>query len=231
MSILSDWFFHDTIKLYTGVFGTLFNDLKLKRGSKFIKVPISYTIRQKYDVRNTENPDPNALRYKSQLPRFGYRLTSIQRDPERVLNKMQILQERNVDRTAADGVNTQYNRVPHKFTYELYIKTKNIEDMSQLLEQILVVFNPSINVIVNDNADLQSETSVNVKLIDNGLSNIVDESFEDEQVFETTLTFELEGYLYMQTNLTKIIKIVNINFRELGLEAPENLLETITETA
>jgi hypothetical protein len=217
MVALNTWFFHDTIKLYTGVFGSIFNDVKIKRGNASILVPIAFSLKQKYDVRNTENPDPNVLRKKVILPRMGYRLVGLRRDTTRIQNKMHRITD-HTDRSALTSATIQYNRVPYVFSYELNVKTKNIEDMNQILEQILPFFNPSMNVTVEDNKDLDSNTSINVKLLDIGKDDLFEGSFEDEQVIESTLSFELEGYLYMPTTPIKIIKKVNINYHDLGLE-------------
>lgn len=225
---LDTHFFHDTIKLYTGVFGTVFNDLKIKRDSKLIKVPIAYSLKQKYDARNTENPDPNFLRKKTTLPRMGYRLTQIARDTTRMTNKMFKLVDGTVDRATTNSIKMQYNRVPYVFNYELNIKTKNLEDMNQILEQILPFFNPALNVLVDDNKDIKEDTSINIKLLDAGLDNMFEGSFEDEQIVESVLQFSLEGYLYMPTQEAKIIKAININYRQLGLQQtdPNSILET-----
>jgi hypothetical protein len=130
---------------------------------------------------------------------------------------MQMLTE-NKSRVGVDSINAQYNRVPYLFSYEMAIKTKNIEDMNQILEQILPYFNPSMNVIVQDNKDLNADTSINIKMQDIAPENMFEGSFEDEQVIETTLMFDLEGYLYMPTSTAKIIKAVNINYYDLGLD-------------
>ena len=122
MTALNTWFFHDSIKLYTGVFGSIFNEIKIQRNSKLIKVPIAFTLKQKYDVRNTENPDPNELRKKMTLPRMGFRLIYMRRDTTRAQNKLQVLTE-NVSRSSVDSVKAQFNRVPYVFGYELVIKT------------------------------------------------------------------------------------------------------------
>lgn len=228
MVALDTWFFHDTIKLYTGVMGTLFNKIKIKRGNSFVTVPIAFSLKQKYDVRNTENPDPNVLRKKMMLPRIGYRLVGFRRDPSRIQNKMQKLTEPS-DRKLLNSVDSQYNRVPYVFMYELSIKTKNIEDMNQILEQIIPFFNPSMNVTVEDNKDLASSTSINVKMLDINPENMFEGMFEEEQIIETTLNFDLEGYFYMPTIQAKIIKKIDINYQDLGIEStPKIDQQTIT---
>lgn len=226
--ILNTHFYHSTITLYTGVFGSLFNDIKIKRAKGFVVVPIAYAFKQKYDARNRENPDPNVLRKKTELPRFGFRLVGIRRDTTRIQHKMQMLTEANA--THQSGIKSQRQRVPFTFTFELSIKTKNIDDMNQILEQILPMFNPALNVTVDDNKDLDQDTSINVKLLDINPEFMFEGSFEDEQIIESTLSFDLEGYLYMPTQPVKIIKSININYHDLGIKGyPLVDTDTITE--
>jgi hypothetical protein len=228
MAVLENHFYHKTMTLYAGIFGSIFNEIKIKRdNNKLIKVPIAYSAKQRYDVRNEQNPDPNSVRYKMQLPRLGFRLIGFRKDSDRITNKMIRIRE-DYD-TIADGVQTQYNRVPFIFSFELNAKTKTLDDMLQIIEQIVVYFNPSLTVNVLDNPDLGHDSAVLVKLLDSGLDQMFEGSFEMEQVIETTMQFELEGWLYLPTNNVKVIKQIDINY--FDLDRPELLLEStrITE--
>lgn len=214
--ILETYFFHDTIQLYVGIFGSVFDEIKIKRGNKLVKVPIAYSMKKRYDVRNEQNPDPNAARVKMSLPRMGFALTGIQRDQTRVLNRLQTMITPG-NRTTANSLSTQRERVPYIFQFRLDIKTKNLIDMLQIQEQILPYFNPSINVDVIDNPDLEMNSSIPIKLLSSsGIGDIFEGSFEGEEIIESTLEFELEGYLYMPTNNSKIIKKVTVNYFDMN---------------
>ena len=226
MAVLENHFYHKTIMLLTGVFGSVFDELKIVRANgSVIKVPIAYGAKRKYNVRNDQNPDPGAVRYKMQLPRMSFSLVSILRDTTRSANKMYKLTE-NIDRANVLGVKSQYNRVPFLFTYSLAIKTKTIDDMLQLIEQIVVYFNPTLRVIVKDNPDLSYDSAITIKLLDTGVESISEGSFENEELIEATLQFELEGWLYMPTQTTKVItkSIINVFDMSTG-EQLEHVVE------
>lgn len=228
MKSLDQFTYHRTITLLSGVFGAVFNEFTVSRadGTKIL-VPIAYETKQKYDVRNTQNPDlNNQLKYKTILPRLSFKLTSWRRDTDRALSKYNQLIEAGVDRTSVTSMASQRNRVPYKFTYTLNAKTKNIDDMLQIVEQVLVMFNPSLTVTVKDNPDLSSDSAINIKLTDSQMMDIFDGSFEDEQVLETTFNFELDGWLYMPTSTAKIITKVIVNV--FDMDTKEHL-ETIVE--
>lgn len=227
MKLFDKFQYHKTITLLSGVFGAVFNEIVLERddGTKIL-VPIAYATKQKYDVRNEQNPEPNKLKYKTTLPRMSFKLNSWRRDTERALSRYNMLVEQGVDRTAVTGLASQKNRVPFIFGYELNVKAKNIQDMLQIVEQVLVMFNPSLNVQVKDNPDLNEESAINIKLLDSQMQDIFEGSFEDEQVLETTFNFELEGWLYMPTADSKIITKVIVNVFDLD---SDQLLETYVE--
>lgn len=228
MKALDHFTYHSTIKLLSGVFGAVFNEIMITRADGLqILVPIAYETKQKYDSRLKQNPDTaSQLKYKSILPRMSFKLTSWRKDPDRQLSRHNQLIQQNVDRTAVLSMNSQRNRMPYKFTYELNAKTKNIDDMLQIVEQVIIMFNPSLNVFVKDNPDLDANSAINIKLMDSQMQDIFDGSFEDEQVLETTFSFEVDGWLYMPTATAKIITKVIVNV--FDMDTNEHL-DTIIE--
>lgn len=212
MHSLESFKYNKTITLLTGVFGAVFNEIKIVRADgKTILVPIAYAIQQKYDARLKQNPDiQTSLKYQSILPRMSFKLVSWQRDNDRALSKYNQLIEQ-ADRSQVSELSSQRNRVPYKFTYELNAKTKTVDDMLQIVEQILVMFNPSLNVIVKDNKDLNATSAINISLADSQIQDMFEGSFEDDQFIETSFVFSLDGWLYMPTATSKIITKVITN--------------------
>lgn len=227
MPVFQNHFYHKTISLLTGVFGSVFDDLKLVRADgTTIRVPIAYAVKRKYNVRNDQNPDPNAVRYKMQLPRMSFKLIGLRRDTTRISNKMYQLLE-NVDRSQVTQMSSQLNRVPFIFNFQLSLKTKTIDDMLQLIEQIMVYFNPSLNVIVKDNPDIDQGSAINIKLIDAGIEDISEGMFDGEESLEVNMQFDMEGWLYMPTQTSKVITKVIVNTFDLGDSG--ELLDTVIE--
>jgi len=227
MAIMEQHFYHKTIHLYTGVFGTVFDGIKIQRSNgKQIKVPISYAGQQKQNTRIDENGEPNASRYKMRLPRLSYVLRGWQKDESRITNKMHMLQEQGVDRSVTDQVNAQINRVPYNFDFELRAKAKHMDDLLQITEQILPYFNPSLQIVVDDNPDLKGSTSLDLTLNDTNLEDQFEGAFEEGRILEATFNFTIEGYVYGPTTPSGIIKTVHVNYYDLL--NPNNILESDT---
>lgn len=227
MHSLESFKYNKSITLLTGVFGAVFNEIKIVRADgKTILVPISYAIQQKYDARLKQNPDiQTSLKYQTILPRLSFKLVSWQRDTDRALSKYHQLIEQ-TDRTQVSELYSQRNRVPYKFMYEVNAKTKTVDDMLQIVEQILVMFNPSLNVIVKDNKDLNVTSAINISLLDSQIQDMFEGSFEDDdQYLETSFNFALDGWLYMPTATSKIITKVITNI--FDLDTSELLLTNV----
>ena len=225
MAILENHFYNKTIKLYTAVFGTVFNDMSIIRSDgKEVKVPIAYAGQQKQNVRIDEESERPNVRHKMNLPRMAFRLVGWEKDESRITNKRHVLQDQQPDRTSVNSVQSQYNRVPYNFDYELIVKTKHVDDMLQIVEQILVYFNPGIEIVVNDNETINASTAINLELNGSNFEDNFEGLYEDGRSIEATFNFTLEGYLYTPSQTSGIIKQINLNYYDL-LD-PDTILES-----
>jgi len=213
MAILEQPFYHKTIALYTSVFGSLFDNIKITRASgDVIRVPLANAWQEKANRRLNENPDPSHLRFKQRLPRLSFAFVGLDKDTSRSKNKMHKL----TSPYQGGAVQSQYNRVPYNFTYTLNARTKYVDDLLQIIEQVVVYFNPTLNVVVEDNPDLQGETSLAITLQDQTIDTSFDGSYEDPTQIEATFTFVVEGYLYMPTSTSGVIETIKINYHDLS---------------
>lgn len=216
-TLLNSHFYHKSFTKYTSVFGSLFSNMKIIReNGKTIQVPISYSSRQQFDYFAENKKEPHIAR---SLPRMGFVLSNWQRDTSRLQNKNHMIMQSNYDFNSASQPSVQYNRVPFTFNYELFIATKNLDDMLQLIEHISVVFNPSVNIMIKDNDDLELDDTITVTLNSNSFED--DYSFGEDpssKIIKTTLSFTLEGYLYMPTIQNGVIKTININYKDIDTD-------------
>lgn len=213
--ILSDQFYHKTIHLYSSVFGTMFSKLKIRRDSGLIQVPIAYAAQQKYNTRLEQDEDPNIVRFMKRTPRMSFQMNGLRRDPGRSKNKMYQLTSKDTIGITANGVKTQYNRVPFIFDYTLNVTTKYLDDMFQILEQILVKFNPSISIVVKDNPDLEQESAIVISPTGNSIEDAYEGLYENGREIVVQIQFELEGFLYMPTAEQGVIETIYLNYKDL----------------
>ena len=138
-------FYHEHIRRYVVVFGTMFNNIVVSRRDsagtvqKRIKVPIAYSPRDKLLSRIEDDPSfskPTAIN----LPYMGFEITSMTYAGERKLKTIQRY-------TIASKTDTKkrslvYAPVPYDINFSLSIMVKSAEDGTQILEQILPFFTP-----------------------------------------------------------------------------------------
>ena len=225
MALLENHFYHKTISLYTAVFGNCFANLKIKRDDgKVIAVPLAYAAQQKYNVKLDQDEDQTLVKFMKRSPRMSFILSGMRRDSQRSKNKQLLLTNRHAISPAVDPVKVQYNRVPYIFNYRLDITAKYLDDILQMIEQICVAFNPSIQVVVKDNPDLEDDSALTITMTSSGLEDNFEGVFETNREITVSMEFELEGYLYMETSGASIIRTVYVNYNELI--APRFNLET-----
>ncbi len=216
MALLDKHFYHKTVSLYTAVFGNCFADLKIQRDNgKLIAVPLAYAAQQKYNVKGDQDADPSLIKFMKRSPRMSFLLTGFRRDAERTKNKLLRLTNKHAVDPGKDPVLYQYNRVPYVFSYRLDLTAKYLDDILQMIEQICTAFNPSIQVVVKDNPDLQDESALTITMLTGGLEDNFEGIYETGREITVNLEFELQGYLYMPTNDATIIQKVYVNYHDL----------------
>jgi len=214
--MLGTTYYHETIRKYVAIFGTLFNDINIQRRNSAgviteqIKVPISYEAKDKLILRMRAVQADEGV--STTLPRMGFSLTGITYDGTRKLNTLGQTYAAN---TAAgtSSLMKQYNPVPYNFDFTLSALVDNSEDGAQIFEQIVPFFTPEFTVSVNlvDAMNIKPDISI----ILNGVS--LEDSYEGELSLKReiiwTLNFQIKGYIYPDIKSGSITKSVIVNLR------------------
>ena len=191
-------FYHETIRRYVIVFGTMFNDMVVHRRNnagtiiKRIKVPIAYGPRAKFLSRIQQDPNltkPDAI----SLPRMSFQIAGYNYDGTRKLTTIGQIKAP----VANDLVNgSVYNPVPYNIDFELSIYVLNAEDGTMLLEQILPFFTPEWTNTMKLVDDLDLRMDVPVVLNSVNTEDTYEDSYENRRTIIHTLNFTMKGYLF-----------------------------------
>lgn len=208
-------FYYRLIRKYVILFGNLFNEITfLKYNSdntelSRIKVPIIYAPKDKMVTRYLSDPD---LLKQTQniLPRLSFEIvpSGITYDPTRKQNSLL----RMAKGDSASKVASSYMGVPYDFIFELNLYTKNIDDGTQIVEQILPYFNPDYTLTINPVPELGFLKDIPI-ILDQVVQNIQYEgNYDSVRYVNWTFTFTLKGYLFGPVTKPKIIRksIANI---------------------
>ena len=182
------------------------------------EVPVTYgdLTRQVANIirENSENKLPSA-------PRIAVYLTGLELDKDRLTDatytRKTNIRERAWDETNEEYLNTQGKNytverlipTPYMMRVNADIWTSNTDQKLQLLEQILVLFNPSLEMQTTDNfIDWTSITVVNLENVT--WSNRSVPVGVDSEIDIATLTFSVPIYISPPTKVRKMGVITNI---------------------
>ena len=221
--MLGTTYYHETIRKYVAVFGTLFNDINIQRRNSAgviteqIKVPIEYSAKDKLllHIRRMSTTDASV---QTTLPRMGFVLTGITYDGTRKLNTLGQVYAAN---TAA-GTSTlmkQYNPVPYNFDFELTAAVDNAEDGAQIFEQIVPFFTPEFTVSVSLIPSMNIKPDISIVLNSTATEDSFEGDFTTRREIIWTFGFLMKGYIYPDIKSGSVTKSVIVNLRTPAEEA------------
>ncbi len=221
MFVGSNSFGHGLLRKYVIYFGTMFNNIWIKRFdgegtlTQTMKVPLNYGPREKFLARLEGNPEldrPIAI----QLPRMTFEMTGLYYDPSRKLSGINKI---SAPRTGDIGqVDWQHQPVPYNIDFTLSIMVKNIEDGTYIVEQILPYFNPIWTATLNINPDLKQKHDVPVTLDNISCNDTYEGNFIDRRAVIWTLNFTMKAYFFGRTHTGSdtLIRDIDVNIRAPG---------------
>ena len=200
------YFYHQTSRKMVVAFGSLFNNIEVRRTdssdavTEVVKIPLSYGPKDKMLVRISQDPSLNP-KVALTVPRMGFELTSMTYDGARKLNTM----GRNVKK-GTTGLKKQYNPVPYNWDFSLYVFVKNAEDGTQILEQILPFFTPDFTVTMTLISGMTVKMDIPLVLNSVTSEDSYEGDFATRRSIIWTLSFLMKGFLYPSvTDNAKII--------------------------
>ena len=211
----NSYFYYRLTRKYVTLFGNMFNNITLKRINRDtnveierFKIPVSYGPKEKYFARLRQDPD---LQRPIQvvLPRMSFELLGITYDSTRKQNTMLRQAKANTSTSAASS----YMGVPYDLSFELQIYTRNVDDGTHIVEQILPYFTPDYTSTINMIPEIGFLKDVPIIL--NSVTNQIEYegSFDAVRYVTWTLTFTMKAYYFGPISQPKIIRkvIANIN--------------------
>jgi len=233
------FFFNNTIRSYDIAVGKLFNDfwvLQYNRETKQqineIKVPLVWTPKLHWYLRKYDTL-PQDYNISAILPKISFSRGAPIYDGKRQMNKNIEIKGTKKYSPAVQNYIQKWasSAVPYKFPYTFNIWTKYENEMNQLLEQILSLFNTqSYNIFVYEVPLLDVGRNCRL-IIDNATQNYQSEfDVKGDRILRYSFNLHLEGNIYPTIHETTVIKEIEINYRSVE-ESENNVLASsrITE--
>ena len=208
------YFYNKNIRNIVILFGTVFNDISVRRvdNSNVVqeefKVPIAYGPSEKFLTRLRQLTDVSKGKVGLTLPRMSFEFTSITYDPARKLQTTK--KHKKVKDADNEKLITVYNPVPYNFDFTLSVMVKNSDDGTQILEQILPYFTPAYQVTMNEMSTVGIKRDIPIIFTGLSTEDTYEGDFLTRRALIHTLTFTVQAFLYGPTEDIKIIKEVDI---------------------
>tara|TARA_Y100000996_G_scaffold328304_1_gene264375 strand:- start:583 stop:1632 length:1050 start_codon:yes stop_codon:yes gene_type:complete len=209
------YFYNETLKRSISIFGTLFNNIDIKKtkadGTVLTsqKVPISYGPKQKFLLRLQDDAKARDGSVTSiSLPRMAFEMTGLEYDPTRQQNKLIRTQKTLLETSDVGKRGFQYQPAPYNINFSLSILAKNAIDAIQIVEQILPYFQPEYTVAMKMVDSMSEVRDVPVILNSVTMEDMYEGSFEERRVIEYTLEFTMKLYFFGPVYTGEVIKNV-----------------------
>ena len=227
--MFGEHFYHKQIRNTVIAFGTIFNNVNIKRTDssgnplQTLRVPLSYSPKEKFLARLDAQQDLTGddSKVAITLPRMSFEITGYNYDGTRKLNKNQKLGRvtTNADTTK---LNTQYSPVPYNVNFSLNVFVANSDDGLQIIEQILPFFQPDYTVtMILDNTYMDTKRDIPFVLENVSYDDSYTGTLTSLRRIIYTLQFTAKIYLYGPISQSAVIKKVSADlYSDTGSNAP-----------
>ena len=227
--MLGNYSYHEIFRKTIVAFGTLFNNIELRRQDEVMKVPLAYGPKQKFLARLDQMSDPTNKRVQITLPRISFEIKGISYDGTRKVSPTQKI------KVASSGTKNKnvFMPVPYNISFEVGVISKNQEDGLQIIEQILPIFQPHYNLSVKLLPSMNETKDVPIILNSIDYDDTYEGDFAQRRAIIYTLDFTVKTYLYGPvTESATIKKAITDMYTKVDVnKAPREVRYTVTPTA
>ena len=225
--MFGSYFYHSQIRRTIAVFGTLFNNINIRKTDSAgkilqdIKVPLAYGPRQKFLARVQNQTDLNDAKLAIKLPRMSFEITSITYDTNQTVNKSNEVKVGSITSNTRNSVRAP---APYRVGIQLNIMAKNQDEALQILEQILPTFKPDYTVTINEVPTIGIKSDIPIVLQGVSMNDDYEGDFITRRAIIYTLDFETRVNFYGEVQNRKTIRKVVSDFFDFD-KGNEGLLE------
>jgi hypothetical protein len=190
-------------------FGSLFSNIQVVHNNDTgadtrIQVPITYASQEKF-IQRLLNPSSitEGTRIENQLPRMSFHVNSITPDPSRRRSRFSTVTSPTTAGSCAN-LDEFANETPVNVGMNLFVYTRHIDDMLQIIEQIIPYFVPD-HVIKIELTQGGSLLNIPVVLVSNTITDKYEGDFNSRRMHIASFNFIAKAYLFGKVNQTSSI--------------------------
>lgn len=216
-------------------YATIFSEMYILRQAKdgsteqTVKIPLEYGSKsywyRKMQQREYEAENPT-VRRNLVLPRMSFVMRGMSYDSARKLNTMNFAS----NEIANDMRAKQLGPVPYNLAIEHVIWATSIEDLLMIVEQILPLFSPQINISIREVDDMNIWNDVDIIMAgDPTFEDNFEQGFEENRLISCTFSFLMRGNVYPPVRNKALIHKTFTKFENAHLDPAKPLSQIIGE--
>lgn len=204
---MKTYYYYQALRKTITQFLDVFNDIKIKRYDesgnfvRYITIPIKFAPKERAYYYIFENHQDEML------PMISVTMNSIEFASDRMGSNYHVLTKSMED----CQVSRFLNPVPYNLGFTVYLWTKYMSDIDQILEQVLAYFAPHIFIRIKIP---EVDFSFDVKIVFTGASPDMqtDMGEEERRIIRYTMDFSVHTYLFRPVEDTGVIETIYINY-------------------
>lgn len=204
---MQGYYYHQSLRRLVVGFGTLFNNIYVSHENNnatnsHIRVPITYASQEKF-IQRLLNPSSitDGTRIENQLPRMSFQINSISPDPSRRRSRFSSTQH--FDSTPGGPCQTQgkeiANEQPVNVGINLFVYTRHVDDMLQIVEQIIPFFIPD-HIIKLELVPNTMAYNIPIIMVSNNITDKYEGDFGGRRIHMASFVFAAKSYIFGPTS-------------------------------
>ena len=197
MFTVSQSYYNQAIRKIVIAFGSLFESIYVIRYNadetekERIRVPLSYGSKEKFIWKLTQESSLSKnSRVQTVLPRMGFEISTLVYDPSRKINRT--IQRAEIVNGSLQKI---YSEVPYNINFSLYVFTRHMDDMLQIVEQILPFFAPEYTITMKMN-DMHQSVDIPFVLNSTSINEDYEGTFDNRRALISSFEFTAKTFIY-----------------------------------
>lgn len=191
-----------SVRKMVAAFGTIFNNITVPRVDmqgnimRYDLVPLVFGPKEQWFSKSTTkhstSSDNRPIEFSGRYPAISYKFTTLTYDSSRQVDPRHVYRKK-----TELGVNyKQLIPAPYNLGVEMIIMAKNIADGLAVVEQVLPLFQPHMNLRINEIPELDIVYDMMVLLESTNYTDNYEQGFDENRESTWTLQFALKGQIY-----------------------------------
>lgn len=215
-------------------FATIFREMYITRKDsngntvQDVRVPLEYGSKSHWFRKMQERAmmEKKNVGTNLTLPRMSFAMTSMTYDSSRKMNTMNYAS----NELAQDMQGKQLAPVPYNVGVSMSVWATNLEDLLMIVEQILPLFSPQINVRIREVDDMNIWNDIDIVLSGPPqISDNYEEGFDTNRLLTCDFEIELKGNVYPPVRNQALIHKVITQFDNAFLDPTDPLSKVTVE--